>query len=126
MAGSLTNAAETAVLEALFNTSDVYTAPFKCALVTVIGTDSSAGTEATGGSYARQTISFAAASSGSITTSADLTFTLMPACTVVGIDIYDSNGSPIRVAWASLASNKTVGAGDTLVIPAGSLTVTLD
>ena len=108
MAGSLTNAAETAVLEALFNTSDVYPAPFKCALVTVIGSDSSTGTEATGGSYARQTISFAAA------------------CTVVGVDIYDSNGSPIRVAWASLAANKTVGAGDTLVIPTGSLTVTLD
>ena len=92
----------------------------------MIGSDSSTGTEATGGSYARQTISFAAASSGSITTSADLTFTLMPACTVVGVDIYDSNGSPIRVAWASLAANKTVGAGDTLVIPTGSLTVTLD
>lgn len=126
MAGSLTNTAETAVLQNLFNTTNVYATPYKCALVTVIGTDSAAGTEVTGGSYARQNISFAAASGGAIANSADLNFTSMPATTVVGVDIWDSTGTPVRIAWGTLAANKTVGAGDTLVIPAGSIAISLD
>jgi hypothetical protein len=126
MAGSLTDVAETAVLNDLFKTTNVYATPFKCALVTVIGTDSAAGTEVTGGSYARQNITFGTPSSGSVSNSADIVYTSMPATTVVGFDIWDSTGTPVRVAWATLTANKTTGSGDTLTIPAGSLTITLD
>ena len=52
-------------------------------------------------------------------------FTGMPACTVVGVNIYDSTGSPRRLAWGPLAANKTVDAGDTLSFAAGALTLTM-
>ena len=42
------------------------TTPIKVALVTATGTATTAGTEVAGGSYARQTITFAAPSGGSI------------------------------------------------------------
>lgn len=101
------------------------TTPIKIALVTVIGTNAAAGTEVTGGSYARQTATWGTASAGSIATNAILTFATMPACTVVGIDIWDSAGTPIRRWWGTLGASKTLGAGDTLSFASGAITVGL-
>jgi hypothetical protein len=101
------------------------TAPVKVALVTATGTASAAGTEVTGGSYARQTITFAAAAGGSITSNVALTYTNMPACTVTGVDEWDSAGTPIRRWFGALSASKTVNAGDTFSIASGSYTKTL-
>lgn len=99
------------------------TAPLKCRLMTVNGTATAAGTQVSGGSYAALTVTFAAASGQSAATSADLVFTAMPACTVVGIELWDSAGTPLRKAFGPLTASKTLLSGDTLTISAGQLTV---
>lgn len=103
------------------------TAPVNLALVSVIGTNTSAGTEVTGGSYARLTTAgaWATASAGSIATGSALTFTNMPAVTTVGIELWDSAGTPVRRWWGALTVNKTTGAGDTLTFPSGSIVASL-
>lgn len=101
------------------------TSPVKVALVTATGSASAAGTEVTGGSYARQTITFAAASAGSIASNVAQTYTNMPAATVTGVDEYDSAATPIRRWFGNLSTPKTTNAGDTLTIASGSYTKTL-
>jgi hypothetical protein len=101
------------------------TGPMKLALETVTGTNAAAGTEVTGGSYARQAITFTAASSGSTSNSNTITFTAMPAATVTGLEIYDSAGSPRRAWVGALSASKTMGAGDTLSFPTASIAITL-
>lgn len=99
--------------------------PMKLALATATGTATAAGTEVTGGSYARQTIVFTTPSAGSCSNTALISFTLMPAATVTGIDIYDSTGTPVRRAFAALTASKTTGSGDTLSFAIGSIVATL-
>lgn len=126
MADNLTNTAENKMLDALVGTAS-YSAntPIKLALVTAAGSDSAAGTEVSGGSYARQTITFNAASSGSIDSAGAVSFTNMPTCTVVGIELWDSAGTPVRLAYGSLTSSKSLTSGDTLEFAAGSITLSL-
>lgn len=101
------------------------TAPVKVALDTVNGTTTAAGTEVTGGSYARQSITYAAPSGESIASNAALTYTSMPACTVTGVDEFDSAGTPVRRWTGALTASKTVNAGDTFTIASGSYSKTL-
>lgn len=126
MADNLTNTAENKMLDALVGTAS-YSAntPIKLALVTAAGSDSAAGTEVSGGSYARQTITFNSAASGSIDNASAVSFTNMPTCTVVGIELWDSAGTPVRLAYGSLTSNKSLTSGDTLEFAAGSITLSL-
>ncbi len=95
------------------------------ALVTAAGDDATAGTEVTGGSYARQTLTVGSASGGAVSNSADLVFSDMPACTVVGWEIWDSAGSPVRWWYGPLDTNRTLLAGDEYRIPAGSLDLSI-
>lgn len=123
---SLTDVAENHVLNWLTgNTTTAPTTSLKVALVTANGSDSSTGTEVTGGSYARQNVSFSAASSGATSNSGTLTWTNMPSCTVVGVEVWDSNGSPIRWWWGALTASKAVNSGDTFQIAAGDLDLTM-
>ena len=111
MADNLTDLAENALLDHLFATATLtITGPIKLALSTTAGSDATAGTEVTGGSTSN---------------SGTVTFTGMPACTVVGIEIYDSNGTPKRLAYGALTASKTVGAGDTLTFAAASISLSL-
>ena len=126
MADNLPDIIENQLLDALVGTTAyTVTTPIKLALVTANGSDSAAGTEVTGGSYARQTIAFNAASSGSIANNAAISFTGMPACTVVGIEIYDSAGSPKRLAYGPLTASRTVTAGDTVQFASSAITLSL-
>lgn len=101
------------------------TTPMKLALETATGSNSAAGTEVVGGSYARQTITFNASSGGSATNSNSITYTALPAATVTGVEIYDSAGTPRRSWVGALTASKTVAAGDSLSFAAASVTVTL-
>lgn len=104
------------------------TTPIKVALVTATGTATAPGSEvvnAGGSAYARQNITFAAASGGSISSSAALTYTNMPACTVTGVDEYDSAATPVRRWFGNLSASKTCNLGDTFSIASGSYTKTL-
>lgn len=125
--GAIVQAEANRLLDASFGTA-AYTAPtgaMKLALVTATGTNTSAGTEVTGGSYARQAITMASAASGSCSNSGTISYTSMPAATVTGVDIYDSNGTPRRAWWGGLTSSKTVGAGDTLSFAGGSVVASI-
>lgn len=126
MADNLTDTAENKMLDALVGTAS-YSAntPIKLALVTANGSDATAGTEVSGGSYARQTIAFGAAASGSISNSGTVSFTGMPTCTVVGIELWDSAGTPVRLAYGSLTTSKSLTSGDTLEFSAASITLSL-
>jgi hypothetical protein len=103
------------------------TTPIKCALITTTtpSTATAAGSEVSGGSYARQTITFSAASAGSKTSNATINFTSMPAVTVGGVELWDSAGTPIRRWFGTLSANKTTNSGDTFSISSGQLTGTL-
>jgi hypothetical protein len=126
VADNLPDIIENQLLDALVGTTPyTVTGTIKLALVTANGDDASAGTEVTGGSYARQTIAFDAAASGSISNNASISFTGMPAVTVVGIEIYDSAGSPKRLAYGALTTSRTITAGDTVQFASSAITLSL-
>ena len=106
-----------------------YTAPTTVyvALYTTDPTDADTGTEVTGGSYARQSVTFAAPSNGVSTNSADVTF---PTCTVAWgtvthIGIRDDSTSGNLLYHTPLDVSKTIAAGDIFKITTGNLSVTL-
>lgn len=101
------------------------TTPMKLALASAASSASAAGTEVTGGSYARQTIAMTAASAGSSPNTSLITFAGMPACTVTHLDIYDSNGTPRRAWWAALTASKVLGSGDALTFAASAIAASL-
>ncbi len=126
MADNLPDIIENQLLDALVGTAAyTVTGPIKLALVTANGNDATPGTEVTGGSYARQTITFSAAASGSISNSASISFAGMPAATVVGIEIYDSAGTPKRLAYGALTTSRVVTAGDTVQFASSAITLSL-
>ena len=129
MAGNLTDTCENKLLDHILGTASYTpTGPIKVALITTTtpSTDAAAGSEVTGGSYARQTLTCGAASAGATSNSGTLTWSAMPACTVGGVEVWDSAGTPVRLWYGTLAANKTVNSGDTFQITTGSLTLSLD
>ncbi|GAA4824340.1 phage tail fiber protein [Streptomyces ziwulingensis] len=127
MPDNLSNTAENLTLDWVLGVGSPTrpTTPLKVALVTANGDDANAGTEVTGGSYARQNLSVAAAVAGATSNSADLVWTGMPATTVVGVEVWDSAGTPVRLWYGPLSASRTVAAGDELRLTAGSLTLTI-
>lgn len=128
MADALTNTGENLAMDWLnpaLTAPTRPTAPLKVALVTANGTDTTAGTEVAGGSYARQNLTMAAAVNGATSNSADLVFSGMPAATVVGVEVYDNAGAPVRLWYGALAASRTVAAGDELRLTAGSLALSI-
>ena len=98
------------------------------ALYTVSPSDSGGGTEVSGGSYARQTVTLSAASGGSTSNSADVTFPTATADwgTIVAVGILDNSSGGNLLAWGGLSTSKTVNNGDQFKIPAGNLTISVD
>lgn len=107
---NMTDYEENRILDLSWLTTD------KLALMQVLGTESTTGTEVTGGSYARQTTSgLAAAASGSKATNAAITYTGMPATDCQGWAIFDTGGTNRK--WYGLWDRKTGTAqatGDTI------------
>ena len=124
--GALTATLDNKILDHIALTASYTpTSPLKLRLMTANGSSSTAGTEVTGGSYTSKTIAFNAASGGSASHTADITFTGMPACTVVGVEIWDSAGTPVRIWWAAMSSPKTLASGDSIGFPASSIILQL-
>jgi hypothetical protein len=119
----LSNTAENLMLDWIngVGTPTRPTTPLKVALVTANGDDATAGTEVTGGSYARQTLTVAAATGGATSNSADIVFSGMPAATVVGVEVWDTAGTPVRLWYGPLTASRTVSAGDDFKLAAGEL-----
>lgn len=106
-----------------------YTSPTTVyvALYTVAPTDSTSGTEVSGGGYARQSAAFTTTNNAA-TNSAAIEYPTATASygTVVAVAILDASSGGNMLAYASLSSNKTIDTGDVFRIPAGDLDITLD
>jgi len=119
---------ENALINAtLRNTTYTSPAVVYVGLFTTDPTDANVGTEVTGGSYARESASFAAPSNGSSTTDADITFPTATGDwgTVTHFGIYDAATTGNLLYHGVLNNSKTIQTGDILKIEAGNLTVTL-
>jgi hypothetical protein len=111
------------------------TAPIRCRLMTANGSGTANGTEvANGGGYT------GGASAGSITfgSSAIVSTNAQSASTtaytvtnyprsevVVGVELWDSAGTPVRKHWGALTASKSMASGDTFSISIGALTVAI-
>lgn len=112
----------------LKNTS--YTSPSTVyvGLFTSNPTDAGTGTEVAGGSYARQSASFGAASNGTSATNAEISFPQATADwgVVSHVGIYDASTLGNLLMYTPLTDAKTVSNGDILKISSANLTVSLD
>lgn len=127
MANNIVVAEANRLLDASFLTA-TYTPPttaMKLALVSTNGTNTSAGTEISGGSYARATLVMGSAASGSCSNTSTITYTNMPAVTTTGVDVFDSNGTPRRAWWGALTAAKTTAAADSLSFAASSISASI-
>jgi hypothetical protein len=124
----MSNYLENALINAtLRNTS--YTTPTTVyvALYTSDPTDADTGTEVSGTSYARQSVTFGSPSNGVTTNSAAVEFPQAGGSwgTVTHIGIRDASTSGNLLYHTALDASKAISTGDVFRIASGSLSVTL-
>lgn len=126
---SVSDYAENKLLDAVLNhtttggglpTADVY-------VKLHTGDPGEAGTSNAAGETTRKQASFAAASSGSCASDADLTWTNVSTSeTYSHISLWDASSNGNCLWTGALTASKAVNSGDTFTIASGSLTVSLD
>lgn len=124
----MSNYLENALINAtLRNTSYTSPATVYVALYTSDPTDANTGTEVSGGSYARTSVTFAAPSNGVSLSNADCTFPQATGSwgTIGWIGLMDASTSGNLLYHTALDASKTIGTGDIFKIASGSLSVTL-
>lgn len=96
------------------------------AIYTSNPTDANSGTEVTGAGYARQAITFGAASGGAATNSSQETFTASGGNfgTVTHIGLLDASTAGNLLVYGALTSSRTINDGESLIFEVGSITVT--
>jgi hypothetical protein len=96
-------------------------------LFTAAPGEAGGGTEVSGGSYARQTVTFTV-SGDTATNGANVEFPEATASwgTITHVAVFDAITGGDQVAYAALTTAKAIDSGDILRIPAGDLDVTLD
>jgi hypothetical protein len=123
---ALTDYLENALLnEVLRNVGYTPAATVYLALFTTATSDAGGGTEVTGGSYARQAITFSAASGGATENSGAVTFAGMPAATVTHAAIYDALTAGNMLFHGALSASQVVAGGASLVFAAGAIDASL-
>jgi len=99
------------------------------ALYTGAPSDSGGGTEVSAGGYARQSVSFDAASSpgGTTSNSGEVSFTASGGDygTVTHMGIFDASTSGNLLWHGALTASKTVADGDTLTFAVGNIDLTM-
>lgn len=138
---SLTDVGEKAILNYLFRNTSIGLDGTNVwvALFTTTPTDSTTGTEVTGGSYARTAVvrtgagwdAASGASPGTTQNTAAITFPTATADwgTVTGFGITISSAGALSTdlfLWGALGASKTVSNGDTASYATGTLSVTAD
>jgi len=119
MAATPSNALITSVLNSI--TGDT---PY-IALYTNNPTAADTGTEVTGGSYVRKSVSFGSITSGSVSNVSSITFSGMPNTTVSHWGIKNaSTGGTLKV-FGAFTTPIVLQAGDDITIGVGQLTVSL-
>jgi len=122
------NFLENALINATLRAT-TYTSPATVyvSLYTSDPTDADSGTEVSGGSYARTSVTFDAPSNGVTQNSADVTFPTATGSwgTVSHIGVHDASTSGNLLFHTPLDTAKTIDSGDIFKIETGNLTVTL-
>lgn len=125
---SFSNSFETTVLTWAFTTSAA-TRPttWFIALYTVAPGETGGGTEVTGGSYARQAVTFTVTGD----TASNNANVEWPAATagwgsVVAVGVFDASTAGNLLAYANLTTSRTVNSGDVFRILSGDLDITLN
>lgn len=134
MAGSKSDAYEIDLLKAATGqaTTILTTTPITpyVALFTTAPTDSTSGTEVSGGSYARVSgaSKFATPASGSVSNNATITFPTATANwgTVVAFAVMSASSGGSILYWGDLTTSRAIVSGDTPSFAASSLTLTED
>jgi hypothetical protein len=125
----MSNYLENALINAtLRNTS--YTSPTTVyvGLYTTDPGEGNTGTEVSGGSYARTSVTFGAPSNGVSTNSASVTFPTATGTwgTVTHVGILDASTSGNLLYYTALDASKSIASGDVFTISTGNLSVTLE
>ena len=113
MAKFLTHATANDVLDGLLLVG------VEVALYTTAPTQSGGGTEVVGGSYARQPVTMSAAASSASSNTNTVTFTNMPACTVVAVALH--NADTDEMVWVNDGVSITCAAGSNKQFPIGDI-----
>jgi len=125
---SFSNYLETEILDHVFG-GNAYTAPstLYLALFTAAPGEAGGGTECTGTSYARQTITFTVSGNEASNSSA-VEFPTAGSSwgTISHIGVFDALTSGNLLAYGALTASKTVESGDVFRVPSGDLDITLD
>ena len=124
----MSNYLENALINATLRNTG-YTTPTTVylALYTSDPTDADSGTEVSGTSYARQSITFGAPSNGVSTNSAAIEFPQAGGSwgTVTHVGIRDASTSGNLLFHTALDASKAIATGDVFRVASGSLSVTL-
>jgi len=124
----ISNYLENAIINAtLRNTTYTSPATVYVSLWTSDPTDAGSGTEVSGGSYARTSVTFGAPSNGVSTNSAAVEFPQATASwgSIGWIGINDASSSGNLLYHTALDTAKTIDSGDIFKIASGNLSVTL-
>jgi hypothetical protein len=126
MPGSKSDYLENKLLDHVL-TNTAYTSPTTVyvGLYTVAPTDAGGGTEVTGNGYARESVSFATASSGATSNDAEVEFGT-PSATwgeVVAFGIFDADTAGNLLYWGELTNAKTINTGDTVKFLTGEIDI---
>ena len=125
---AISNYLENALLNATL-TNTTYTSPASVylGLFTSNPTDSNVGTELSAPSYARQAVSFGAASSGSSSNVSAISYDQATTDwgTIGWVGLYDAATSGNLLYYGALDTATTIDTNEIFVIPIGNLTVTL-
>lgn len=134
MAGAASNYLELKILDHVLKVA-AYTQPtgLYLALFTADPGEASsfaAEVSTTGTAYARQAVTFAAASNGTSATNATVTFPAATASwgTITHVAICDGStaGAGNQLFYGPVTTSKTIDTGDTFQVTSGNLTVSLD
>ncbi len=95
------------------------------ALYTTNPTKADTGTEVTGGSYARQAVTFGSIVNGSVSNSAAVVFSGLPTATVTHFAIKSAASAGNMRLFGALSSSTAVVSGDQITFPVGNLQISL-
>jgi hypothetical protein len=125
---SISNYAETAIMDALFNNASPAALQLSNRYVKLHTADpGEAGTTAAATETTRKSLTSAATANGVFTSTNDLVWASYPAAeTVSHISLWDASTAGNCLWVGALTASKLLAIGDTFQITAGQLTVTLD
>jgi len=131
MANNLSDYAEAKILDHSVGKTSWTMPTIYVALYTTAPTDSTAGTEVSGGAYARVATTgatWSAASAGANANAADIVFPEATASwgVVTAVALLDASTAGNIVWYGTLTASKTVDSGDTVRFVAGDLTLSLN